>query len=467
MCGTYKVSVGIDSDSKGFVPFSSTPASKRLLHKKEFTTTAAWPSHYNETQVTELEQGKPIIKTTGIAPNQITTSTYNTCNGYQKYIDSSNSSYTGSDVLAMGNQITALFPHKSEIFPVYMVGSSSLDPSSTNYNTEKCTSRYGVQDLAGNLREYSSEQIFCNYAADQVFLEDSSGGSVPYIEGREYGGALSAVVNSDLSNSGSCSLYKTGADTSLGNANSFGSIFNSNGTINNHLVPIVTDSRYNLIDPSALLFLRSGDGNFLDFMNFAPPLNATNTLSITTNTVAGYFNPATGIPLLCDNNICDSNSTDNRIVSTATLNANNASDPHVAISDFPTNNGTITNLGISELSIEGRTGTGYRTSTPNLLYEFPTYYSNYYYTSYYYDFINHSNSTLNQVFLPPDTLYNQYLYRSYFKVSRDTPMYMVNGGSNENKAGRYTMDIGSRTVVVQDYMSNKYGGRCAVLINAE
>ena len=44
----------------------------------------------------------------------------------------------------------------------------------TNYNSEKCVSKYGIQDLVGNVMERTADRIFCNFDKRQLWFKKSA-----------------------------------------------------------------------------------------------------------------------------------------------------------------------------------------------------------------------------------------------------------------------------------------------------
>ncbi len=141
LCSTYKIQVGVETSSRGFVALD-TAKTKRLMRRKESTVASAWPAQYDNTKVTAIENG-----------NYTEGAINNSCNSINKPANDGTGGYQMTDF------ITPNFPEDGKINPLLMVGSSSRDANGTINNTEKCVSRFGIHDMAGNLREITKNFI--------------------------------------------------------------------------------------------------------------------------------------------------------------------------------------------------------------------------------------------------------------------------------------------------------------------
>ena len=78
-----------------------------------------------------------------------------------------------------GHFLTTVLPRQSQNKTVFWTGSSQFDPVSgldakpndlLNYNSEKCVSRFGIQDAVGNIKERTADRIFCNIDGREMYL---------------------------------------------------------------------------------------------------------------------------------------------------------------------------------------------------------------------------------------------------------------------------------------------------------
>ena len=107
--------------------------------------------------------------------------------------------------------ITSAFPvrsgnHNSKI---YYSGSSFLDPEdldiagvdnvSFKNNTQKCVSRFGIQDFVGNVQEQTIDRVFCDTSSEKIniWYGPSIGdfSLINSIEGYVEGDVLSKIGN--------------------------------------------------------------------------------------------------------------------------------------------------------------------------------------------------------------------------------------------------------------------------------
>lgn len=453
-CATYKVQVGVETTAKGFVALDSVQ-SKRLMRKKESIVAAAWPSQYDNTKVTNIENG---LYTEGAINNS--------CNSFQKPSSNGTGSYSKTQL------ITPLFPQDSKTNPLFMEGSSSRDPASTTSNSEKCVSRFGIQDLAGNMRETNADEIFCDFVQDTLYLGNTpndvkesiptSGGMANYYDPNF---VTPWVLSS--TQSGSCSLNEAGASRT-------GS-FISGGTFNSIYTYLGLDTtlikKVKPFDQDAVLSGRNGDGSFLDFgqMNLGPSLSQYGAISmedpnlldtIVPAMLANYFNPVLGIPLTCGAG-CDANGSDNADITSDKLVISKAYDTvvnplSISLLDFPTNNAQISNTGVSEITSSGLYDSNDPDASPvNYIDSINTG------ASYATPADNYANmSTTN----PPNA--NPGVLASVgFKVGRNNSMKMYTGGGAVSEAGRYSLSIEGTDIESERLVSYQNGGRCAIMIN--
>lgn len=533
VCGSYKVAVGYKPDDSGFVTVAPAK-SKRLMRRQEYVAAAAWPTNasatvnpqsvdYNNTTIANIEIG---IGNAG-------------CVGPTK-VGADNDQKAGLDISPQK------FGLSTGASTYVMTGSSKRD-NSVNSNSELCISRYGIQDVVGNLWESVSNKLFCDYSKDSLYYGDKIAGigdkgksaqlkriygADDYMSDYHYfitrydavpplndgariklpDGSFTtapmpwADVNPD---SGYCSIVDddslraystlsvsdpTPTSVYFRDSDAFRNILRPNGTVDSYVV-----TRENDVDKMSPDYLRNGDGYFLNFgkANLAPQLSQSHTVALdasrgipaTEYTAKGpYFNPYIGMPLSCNGeSICDSNSSDNKEVTTSYFNSNYFSGlipPTIA--NFPTGNSQIYFTGISAFSINTSTLTLDPTAPSywpqQLIYQVNTGASM---NDFSFEIISpytimNTGITVNNVIdsdgdgildapqtytgLQDTTLY---MTRIGWNIPRFSQLGLTSGGSYQMSGnGRYTMT--NNVVGPQErYMMSDidYGVRCSILIN--
>ena len=462
LCQTYKIQVGVEIVNKdtlvsSFVPLNDAQP-KRLMRKKESTIAAAWPATYDSTKVNDIERG----------------ANSNSCNGPQRWdAGGVNDNTTGTISYVKNNTITTLFPQDGKTRPLMMVGSSSQD---SLINTEACVSKFGIQDLAGNMRETNSEQIFCDPTQDTLYLGPLGSAtskdplvSVPYGGGYYDNSQVEPWVQSNPL-TGTCSINEAGATRTAqykSNGSDFNSIYNYLGLDSTLIL------KAKPFDQEAVLSARNGDGSFLDFgqANLAPSLSRYGSISMEIpvgavapnipEMAAKYFNPALGMPLSCTDG-CASSASDNAKFTTEKLTLTHSMDgsthPSISIFDFPTNNAQIKNVGLSTTSTYAH---GINPSDP-------------YFTHLNYisgittgDPLNVADNNTTSLQTddagtpPPSTLYS-----TSFNSNR-SELKMYSGGGSNSEPGRYSLSIEGPSAGNEQYILSQNGGRCAIMINQD
>lgn len=455
ICSTYKVQVGVETKSRGFMALNSIQ-SKRIFRRKESTIAAAWPATYDNTKVTNIERG-----TYSEGSNN------NSCNSNQKFSVATRgtASYTKTQ------NISPLFPQSNKIKPYLMVGSSSKDPSGSSNNTEKCVSKFGIQDLAGNIRETNADEIFCDFNQDVLYLGNISN-DVKESKSISNGGSgylydpdnLTPWVLSSTQ-SGSCSLNEEGAarTASYISGGTFNSIYTYSGLNTNLVLKAKT------FDQDAILSGRNGDGSFLDFgqANLGPSLSVNGALAMEDDgtspaMLANYFNPVLGMPLTCGAG-CDNNASDNAAITSDKLVQSKSYDTlsnplGISMTDYPTNNGVISNNGISEIT----QGSIFNSNDPNMG---PTnYYNSIDVGANYNDPLD--NSFVMATVTPPNPIPGDLNY-VYYRVARGASLKMYTGGSATTESGRFSMHLDGQAIDEQRLVEFQNGGRCVVMINKD
>jgi hypothetical protein len=506
ICKDYWVEVGAASDN-GKYALEAAPVSKRPLRRQEFVTASAWPETYDENTVNALETstGQGSCNTPG-------KQNYGT-NIYKGDLLSNRSAY--DDPSALGSPLlTGSSPYQG------------LASVTDVYHTGSCKSRYGIQDLVGNVAEANSERIFCDYSQDQSMIGRVAGtwGGGAAAENQGTGDPSYQFFNSNADrynvavlksgniggvnrgfefryrdgspsylnarpfvkisvDSGYCSVADNDPSTRAFSNNPFADfegywnpLYLPGGALNTAMIKNTQP------DQGAVETWRNGDGRVMDFgpKGIAPALNRANSMAINDDDItatayvkkAKYFNPVIGLPLKCANNSCKdpkfNEFNDNTGVTLSTLSPNiTSTDDTATITTFPVGNSQVKNLGVSDFQYSN---TGFNSVTVQ-----PSGYNNLGLpTMITYVLFDSPTSLTNpeigsvnfpSAFQPGETV--EY-YRIVWNVERGSLFVITSGGAaNVQKTGRYTANF-------EDHVGPNYGNtqvnrgfRCAVMINEE
>jgi hypothetical protein len=152
ICQQSFVQVGYGSDTS-FLATSGVKA-KRTLARPEFVAATSWPETFNTTDINNIEN------TPGSANGS--------CNNTTKNVVG-----TG---LGIGWNIPNRAARNEFVAQALMSGSSEFNRhESDNDHSSKCISRYGIQDLVGNMAEVAPETLYCDYAQDQAYIGEVAG----------------------------------------------------------------------------------------------------------------------------------------------------------------------------------------------------------------------------------------------------------------------------------------------------
>jgi hypothetical protein len=493
-CQAYEVKVGFKNDGGTFSTAQSTALKKRIFHRKEFIAASRWPANLDQDQIIQRERGNNPIEP---APTPMNAN--NGCNSVGKISAASYlASTTRLNAINLKNkeEYNILYPAPLEDGPLVMTGSSLLDNrDNENFSTANCQSRYGIQDLVGNMAEYSSEEILCDASAATInsntpinyrtkdgfgawidnfsiiynpnFVIDSSysinNSTTPVA--REFFGSIDEVQ-------GGCSISQVGPDSNS-YSQTVGSVFNWDGSLSSSMISnsVVIS---NPLDKESFQSARNGDGTFLSFGsgeilpnlikeygNFYRDPAAALTLANLKDLKADYkyFNPALGLPLACDQGSCSS-SGDNR---TTTFRTDNLNSPGASILDYPIGNSSFNLPGLSDVGL-AEAGVMF-TFVPGGVTPF-----------YFIDGTGVASDQMNDLSMAAGAIPNAKVSLSKLEtIAKTTNAFgFLNGGSNISSfSGRFTLSY-DRTKVSEDLPYSSIigaggqkpdaGGRCVIMI---
>jgi hypothetical protein len=425
ICNAYTIEVGIDSssgnDTSAFKALESK--AKRLLRRTEQINSAAWSTNFNESTVTNLERGANLSSNGD--PNT-------SCNTIDR------SAKNGDNLYSFGVTFSSSFPHYNRpTHAPFITGSSSVDGGESS---EKCVSRYGVQDLVGNMQEFLGDQLFCN-TSDLKMKQDDQSTDV----NRNYWSSLieasGKITVPSTDASGKCSLVDTNENNNIYvSGNSMLDIYTFLGNLNNFIKNPKNS------DQESILTARNGNGYFLNFgqNKMAMPLTEADAINFP-NTY--YFNPIYGIPLSCaDSTTCDGDN--KRYGISGYTDGNNSSNYYN--DKFPINNSILSNDSLKSIALASGNDTRLGVTNP------VTIFSN-----------DYTGITYNST-----TADSHPYYPITWGVDRtdssenSATMQLYGGGSFNDQAGRYSLNIKGRNNEAQMRSSETNSdGRCATLIN--
>ena len=438
VCSTYKIQVGVETNLQPFKSiYGSNILEKRILRKIDSTLAGAWPPHWDNTKVNAIENGSDASS--------------KGCNGVTKA-----ATPTGLNSLVINTPISTSFPMRNYSDPTVLTGSSKAN------STESCTSRFGVQDLAGNVSEHNSDELFCYFLSNSpgapkpffaVGTSNNMNASAAYNSAFAYDPAVNVWV-SGFPDSGTCSTVEIGGART--------GTYQSAGVINSIYLPdskvidpmVVTNPKS--IDQDSVNFVRNGDGAFLDFgtVHLGPVLNSVDAF----NKANFYFNVPLGIPLACgSSSSCSIGSGgDNRRIASdyhANLVGSTYDATYTSITNFPIHNSTFTNYGVEDFSSYGSVDTNDENSMPL------SYVSGVNTASGFYATNNLTTTSISSSTPSPGVL------RTYFfQVDRNSAMTFRTGGSSTTNPGRYTFFLDGDNEYDGRYSFN-VGSRCAIFIS--
>jgi hypothetical protein len=513
-CSAYDIEIGVSTDGANFLA-TSLPTNKRLLRKAESLFAADWPSTANNHAQSYNYTEAKIITIEG-------TNTAGSCVGSTKMVSSGG--------LGRNSTITPQSTTYDQGVPTFVgkahTGSSRYDqfnPALDREHSEKCISEFGIQDMVGNVSEFSSERMFCDYSKDKLWFGKYDAGnpmaqtgigdetnSIRIADNQSYqrlfwkkltmyfekagggfrevgpnatgaGAVVSDVVTWPQPNpdSGYCSIVDNVESYALSTSwNRFRDAVDNfypstitGGALNTAMIPAGNE---NLVDRESVNFLRNGDGFFLNFgaSNIAPQFKDGNSLGITgtvatptTQALGPFFNPVVGLPMACKGDSCLQSDDNTRITTPFLAPKVGATTP--AITNYPIGNSQVSNIGISDVIHTGNAVYVMRDLSldPND------------YDSQVIDRIEvyldgsivMTSKSLSQWWAdnPTERTPNQEFSGLNFALPRNTPLIFANGGDfNDIETGKYTS-----TIITGTEENTKVtvgpGIRCGVMINSD
>ena len=430
VCSSYKIEVGYGIGTNLFSKIESK--TKRLLRRSEFVVSTAWPSLYPDAKKLQLENGKDYSPYSS-PPERVKKS----CNTVDK-VDS-NQNQQGLNSVTAGESFSALFPQRNRggtsiSTAPFLTGSSLIDIDTDilpQFSTEKCVSRFGVQDLIGNMQELLSDRVFCNADDFKMTFQGPLLDSVTYFD-RDAIDQISSMV--DVTGSVNCSITAPLSQTpSTYPNNTEGDTINEITTFLERAIDTIV-TRPKTHDQKSVLTARNGDGNFLTFGpdEIMPSLAIADSIKNGTT----YFNTLLGLPLACVAESCD-DSSDNKIKIKNLFLTNTNSD--------------FASQGLRDLT----SGGGYNSYNSKPGESFKVYDSNL--NSRYVSNADDPSVDFYSVgWQAPRYKLNGIQYVDYI---------MLSGGGFDFQSGRYSLDLKSQTSAEAAGDNLDADGRCSVLIN--
>lgn len=446
ICSMYKIEVGVDNGSGTTSNFKATESKdKRLLRRSEFVTASAWPAIYNATKVNQIEKGTyyELKDKSDAGSDHILKG----CNGVNRK-DTSDAYIKGDGLYTAGQTIGNLITNFNRPDAVFIEGSSAKD--SIIGSTEKCVSKYGIQDLVGNMAETTSDIISCDTSD---YVRKFSHDLFTSVPNNTYFESLLAITNRIsvpvTPSAGKCSVVNVVESATPASDYSNGSTMLDINTFLGSLSNFVKNPKG--YDQNSVLTARNGDGVFLNFGQgkLLPSLTQDNAISPTVMSELQYFNPVLGLPMSCDGGSCNT-SDDNKKYATS-LNYDMSSTDYYN-SNFPINNSKFNSFGLKDVTSGDSNDTRYLAdgTSVDIFLESTSVPGNY------------NNSDIKTYYL------------SQWKVARAMDsklgisvanLIMYSGGSFNFDSGRYSLFLNGQFDIDQQVPNVDYSGRCGIIIN--
>jgi hypothetical protein len=378
-CKALDVQIGLyDEDNDTWVS-STQPYQKGLIRRRELIGAGMWSDNMSGADIQAVE-----------ARN--TDESIGACIG-------SGSLPGDGTFLNVNSRIPANFPKRGGGSSPALTGSSKNDYQlqADDNSSHICTSRFGVQDLVGNMWEMNTDKIFCDYSLDKLYYGKYTGDPVTdsgfgfpdlsvelsakpnllwsYISSSDQTWHILANIDIEIANdpiagnlsgnttyanidvnSGYCSVVdidetRSDDETIFREITGvFKSIYNLDGSVNPDVVQVT-----NQLDIESVNFLRNGDAFFLNWgpTTLGPQLSDNNTWGLDgsfpnpESSIGPYFNPILGVPLQCKGVSCGPSASDNKRITTPFFETRDTPNG-TTIADYSSGNSQITTIGISD-----------------------------------------------------------------------------------------------------------------------
>lgn len=520
LCDKYKVSMVVKpNDEQNNVQLIKMK-NKRLPSKKEFIAFSAWPDSFDVENIKKIEDRNfSIIDRRDGAPLTHQVNGCNSDKGVSNIFDSSGATLeSDSSKISLykiedGEFLTSAIPRRISDgvlgpLSIFFGGSSQEDPSGEsnlvdvnikNYNSEKCVSKFGIQDAVGNLMERTADRIFCNLDDREMWFK---GG-----ENTEFSKTNSVLAYRYEMDEGLGSFFEQKRQKSLENLgvvrldsdpemNSYRNLLGIKILESANVYPYVpqtqskmycnvvgaghelqSDLNYlegsemyspvldfflNIVERillgplfqhfniSILNDFRNGDGSFLDFggdsevgqSKKSQGLLFQNDLSSIEHGNFLFFNPVSGMPLSCAAGSCESSS-DNKLF-------------RIENNDFNLGNSSFQNDGANDV-YTARSSRSITFDEPHITGIQSTV------DAFYDDIVRSGNSILaNTEFVT----YNwKVAQSSYFNFSVGGAAKYSNDTTGTALSGRYSFILRGNNSFTQEASKDDTGLRCVVKIN--
>ncbi|MBT5406584.1 MAG: hypothetical protein HOL23_03310, partial [Gammaproteobacteria bacterium] len=157
ICSMFSVNVGYKLDNGTFIEVKKTKT-KEVSTRKKMIALSTWPSTFNESMINGISEGKNCQNNEDAKCIDYNNSSEhggnNSCNVNKRYGELSSSK------LISGSVFNSRFSGVRSFNTI--TGSSPLDDLSgrgLDSSTQHCISKYGVQDILGNYKNYLSDEI--------------------------------------------------------------------------------------------------------------------------------------------------------------------------------------------------------------------------------------------------------------------------------------------------------------------
>ena len=520
LCQKYKISLVVKPNDENNEVHQIAQKKKRLPSKKEFIAFSAWPDTFDAESIQKLEsrQFSQNDRRDG-APSDRQVNGCNTNSGVSPLEDEQGVSLDLSirkvslEKVEDGDFITPALPNRindgvAAPLSLFFSGSSQIDPSGEsnvidsqvkNYNSEKCVSRFGIQDAVGNIMEMTADRIFCNFNDREMWFKIGDENNFTRTTGvLAYSSEMSGQLSADFDvrrDQSLNNLVMQRLETSpleynyrnllgikiLESANVFPYVPQAQSKMYCNVVGAGHDLQetmtyvegsemyspvfdffldfldrkllgpiFNHFNISILNDLRNGDGTFLDFGSASelgePKKSQALLFSDDISSVESgnfiYFNPIVGMPLSCAAGSCEGSS-DNRLfrIENNNFNLGNSSFQNDGVNDY------ISSRASKNISFNERHIT--RIESTN--------------EAFFDDVVDSSSE------IASGTPYVTYTWRvadsSFFNFSVGGAARYNSDPSGEALSGRYSFILRGNNSYTQEISKDDTGLRCVVKIN--